>query len=121
MNLLTAHFLAAAALAAALPLAGCRVVSSSTTISQSGNHISPNTLAQVQPGASPEYVLTLLGPPSTKTQLESGIEIWRWHHREERTSKGGVLLLFSGTRETTVERSTFVEFADGAVTKAWRD
>ena len=113
--------LAPALLLACLPLAGCVVIDSDSHTETSGTQISPTTLAQVEPGKSADFVLALLGEPSSRTTLADGTEIWKWTYRETRRSGGHILFVIDSdsTRETTL--TSYVELCNGLVVKAWQD
>jgi outer membrane protein assembly factor BamE (lipoprotein component of BamABCDE complex) len=112
--------LAAAALCIGSGLSGCLIGTSSHTTNK-GNYVSPNTLAQIQPGKDKSYVVALLGEPSTKSVIEENREIWKWCFTEEKHDSGTVIFVISSERRTETERTTFVEFADSKVVRAWSD
>ena len=102
--------------------AACVVVQSDSRTHYSGRHVSEATLAQVQPGATQEYVLALLGEPSVRTSLGDGSAIWKWMHTRKETAPGSFILLFSGGRSVEIEGATYVEFtSEGLVRHTWRD
>src|SRR5262245_54098892 len=111
---------AAAALAVAPLLGGC-VIGSSSHTDVSGNYIGADTISQIQPGKDQAYVLALCGDPSDKTVLNNGTEIWKWRYSEHKKSSGSVIFLLSAESNTDNVKTTFVEFKDGIVVKAWRD
>jgi hypothetical protein len=53
--------------------------------------------------------------------LTNGTEIWKWRYTEQRQSSGTVIFLLSAESNTNNVKTTFVEFKDGVVVKAWRD
>lgn len=110
----------AAALATGTLLTGC-VIGSSSHTDVSGNYIGNETLAQIQPGKDQAYVLALVGDPSDKTVLTNGTEIWKWRYTEQKKSSGSVIFLLSAESNTNDVKTTYVEFKDGVVVKAWRD
>jgi outer membrane protein assembly factor BamE (lipoprotein component of BamABCDE complex) len=111
----------ALALLAALP-ASCVVVHSDSHSTSSGREVSEATLAQIKPGTTQEYVLALLGEPSSRSGLGDGSAIWKWSHTRRETSSGSFILLFSGDRTVEIEGACYVEFApDGLVRHTWRD
>jgi outer membrane protein assembly factor BamE (lipoprotein component of BamABCDE complex) len=107
-------------LGAAAVLPGCLIGSSSRT-QVTGRYVGPETLAQIQPGKSAEYVSELLGEPSQKSSLEDGTEIWKWNYTESRNSSGSVIFIFASNSKTETQRTTYVELKNGVVVKAWRD
>ncbi len=102
----------------ALPVAGCLVSARSRT-EVTGNPVSETTLSQIEPGAKPDFVLALLGDPTSKTPLEDGSSRWKWAYREEKTSGGGIFLILSSTRKSERSGTVFVLFEDGAGHKSW--
>lgn len=111
---------AALALLAA-PLAGGCVINASSNSEVSGRYVSEATIQRIQPGKDAEYVLALLGEPSSRTQVSDGTEIWKWGYRKEKRSGSGIAFVFSGKSTTTTEHTTYVELKDGVVVKSWRD
>ncbi len=99
---------------------GCVIVSDSGH-DVSGSFVSRSTLEQIEPGVTKGYVTTLLGDPTSQTPVDGLTEVWRWTSYESRNSSAKVFLLLSDTNRSQVARSTFVEFADGVVSKAWQD
>ena len=111
----------AALLALPLALSSCVIVSTGSDKSVSGQFVGSETLAQIQAGDSKEYVLAILGDPTTQTTVDDWTEIWRWRYRETRKSRGHVLLLINDSRTSEQEHSTYVQFEDGVVARTWRD
>jgi outer membrane protein assembly factor BamE (lipoprotein component of BamABCDE complex) len=111
---------AACAVTLGLCLPSC-VISSSSRTEYSGNYVSDQTLQQVKVGAKPDYVLAVLGEPSTKSRLEDGTEIWKWRYTQSRSSSSSIIFAFSGNSKTDTVRNTYVQFEDGKVVKSWRD
>lgn len=102
--------------------AGCVVVQSGGHTRTSGRHVSEATLAQIQPGATQDYVLALLGQPSTRTAVGDGSAIWKWTHTRKETSSGSFILIFSGDRTVETEETCYVEFGpDALVRRTWRE
>ena len=112
--------LLASTLIAATTLSGCLIDTSSHN-DISGRYVGSETFAQIQPGKNQEYVAALIGDPSTKTVLDGGTEIWKWTYSERKNSSGSVIFLFSADSHTDSQKTTYVEFKDGVVVKAWRD
>ena len=84
-------------------------------------YVSENTLAQIQPGKDKAYVIALIGEPTSKTVIDDTTEIWKWCYTEEKNSQGHVILLISSNSHTQTQRTTFVEFGNSKVIKAWTD
>ena len=110
-----------AALTASLPLAGCVVIDTNSHTERSGTEISPTTLAQIEPGKPTEFVIALVGEPSSRTSLSDGTEIWKWTYREKRTSGGHILFVVDSDSTSEKTRTTYVEICAGQVVKAWQD
>jgi len=108
------------ALAAPCVLTGCLIGSKQRT-HVTGRYVGPDTLAQIQPGKSAEYVTALLGDPSEKVSIDGGVEIWKWSYTERRDSSGSLIFVFSADSQTETQRTTYVELEDDVVVKAWRD
>ncbi len=104
----------------ALPIAGCLVSARSST-EVTGNPVSETTLSQIEPGAKHDFVLALLGEPTSKSQLEDGSSLWKWAYREQKTSRGGIFLILSSTRTSEKTGTVFVHFEDETVKRSWRD
>src|SRR5262249_4578870 len=102
-------------------LASSCIITSNAHTSRSGKYVSAETLAHVEPGKSQEYVIAVLGDPTSKTSLSDGTEIWRWTWRERKTSSGAVLFVIDADKSSENEHSTYVEFRDGVVSKSWQD
>jgi len=108
--------LAVALLAASL--AGC-IITNNSSNRVTGKQITADQLAQVKPGATKESVIDLLGVPSKRTDLGSGLEVWEWDYTENANKSSGFIFLYSSDTSTHVDQATSVEFKDGAVTKTW--
>ena len=108
------------ALAPALLLPGCLIGRNSKT-EVHGTYVGPETIAQIEPGKSASYVVALLGEPSSKTRLDDGGELWKWSYVERKESRGSVLFIFGSNSKHETHNTAFVEFANGAVKRAWRD
>lgn len=102
--------------------ASCVVVQSDSRTHYSGRYVSESTLAQVTPGKTQDFVLAVIGEPSSRTTLDDGGEIWKWAHTKREDSSGHLILVFSGGRSVEVEGATYVEFTpDKLVRHTWRD
>ncbi len=108
------------ALAGATLCPSC-LINTSSHSDVSGKYVSPDTVAQIQPGKSEAYVLALIGEPSSRIMLDDGTQIWKWQYTETRNSQGHVIFLLNSDTSTATEKTTYVEFQDGAVVRAWRD
>ncbi len=99
-------------------LAGC-IITNSSSNRVTGKKITTEQLAQVKPGTTKESVIDLLGVPSKRTDLGSGLEVWEWDYTENSNKASGFIFLYSSDTSTHVDQATSVEFKDGAVTKTW--
>jgi outer membrane protein assembly factor BamE (lipoprotein component of BamABCDE complex) len=97
------------------------VINTGTHSEASGRYIGEQTFEQVSPGKSKEFVLAVLGEPSTKTPLSDGTEIWKWVYHQKKKQSGSVLFVFNGDSSTETESQTFVQFKNDVVNQAWRD
>lgn len=100
---------------------GCVVISTGGHEEVSGQYVSAETLAQVQPGSTQEYVLSLLDQPTTKTVLSDGTEIWKWSYSATSSSRSSLLFLVNAEKNTKTHHNSYIQFEGGLVTKAWRD
>ena len=105
----------------ALASSSCVIVRSNSGVERTGEYVSPQTFENIKSGVSSDYVLAVIGDPTTKTEVEEGSEIWRWRYTEIRESNGGVFLLISSKRTTDTVHNCYVELNDGKVVRAWRD
>ena len=110
---------AVTALACMVP-AGC-LIGSKSHVENSGKFVGEATLAQIEPGKSQAYWLARIGEPTGKVRGEGGTEIWKGGYTERRHPSGGVIFVISTESKTESQRTTYVEFVDGKVVKAWRD
>jgi outer membrane protein assembly factor BamE (lipoprotein component of BamABCDE complex) len=115
-------FLAALPLAAVPTLGGCVIVNADSHTRYEGRYVSDETLAQIQPGATQEYVTALLGEPSSRNELSDGSSVWKWAYSKRVTSQSHVLLLFSGDSSKENAGAVYVDFGtDHLVRRHWRD
>lgn len=112
--------IAASALFSTL-LCGACVINADSHVEHTGKHVSAQTFEQIQPGKKQDFVLALLGEPTTRTALEGGTEIWKWEYRQKNVHRGTLLFVFSGDNSTVEEGATYVQFEAGLVSKAWQD
>jgi outer membrane protein assembly factor BamE (lipoprotein component of BamABCDE complex) len=103
-------------------LAGCVIVNADSHTRYEGRYVGDETLAQIRPGATQEYVTALIGEPTSRTDLTDGTAVWKWAYSKRVTSKNHVLLLFSGDSSQESQGAVYVEFGpDGLVRRTWRD
>jgi outer membrane protein assembly factor BamE (lipoprotein component of BamABCDE complex) len=101
-------------------LNGC-VIDTSSHSEHSGKHVGPETLEQIQPGRSQDYVLALLGDPTTRSSAGDKTEIWKWEYRCREHRSGSLIFVLESDKTTDVHSTTYVLFEDGKVTKVWQD
>jgi len=102
-------------------LSGCLVRSSSKTV-YSGRYIGTDTVSQIEPGKSKEdFVLAVLGAPTSRTPLSDGAEVWKWEYRKKKTSSGAVFLLVDADDHTETTGATYVVLRESVVEKVWQD
>ncbi len=109
-----------AALLACAAFSACVVVHDNTTTA-SGTKVAPDAFAQIGPGKSQAFVAGLLGEPSTKVKTDGGGERWKWRYVETKKTTSGFIFVFMNKEETKVEQTYCVEFADGVVTRTWKE
>ncbi|MEN8151643.1 MAG: hypothetical protein ABFS86_17640, partial [Planctomycetota bacterium] len=102
------------AVALALTLTGCLIISSDKTETE-GTEVGVETLKQIVPGTSEEEVLTLLGPPTSRKPVSEGAELLRWEYRRTRSQGTVVFLLFAGTCQTSESGTIYVTMKDKQV------
>ncbi len=112
----TAGLLAAVLLSAGL--AGCLAVNTSNN-RMSGKKVTAEQLAEVKPGATKENVADLLGPPSSRMDLGSGLDVWEWNYSQSQNQTTGFIFIFLSDHTTTENGTVSVEFKDGVVVKTW--
>jgi outer membrane protein assembly factor BamE (lipoprotein component of BamABCDE complex) len=105
-----------------LPLGqACVMISTGGHEEVSGQYVSAETLAQIQPGSTQEYVMSLLDEPTTKTVLSDGTEIWKWTYSSTASSRSSLLFVLNAEKNTKRHHNSYIQFEGGLVTKAWRD
>ena len=105
---------------AATTLTSCLISVDSHT-QHTGRRISEQTLSQIEPGRKDDFVLAVLGEPTTRTKLADQSEIWKWEYREKRVQSGTLIFVFSKDETTVNEGAVYVELKDGLVVRTWRD
>ena len=104
----------------ALGAGGCSVGMQSHT-DTTGSYISPQTLGQIGPSQTKEYVLALLGEPTVKKPAGGTIEIWEWSWVQKQVTSGDLPLLVGTASNTESKHTAYVQFDNGTVAKVWRD
>lgn len=105
----------------ALSLAPACIIHADSHTTRSGKYISTETVQRIEPGKPAEYVVAVLGEPSSRQSLADGTEIWKWTYRERKQSSGAVFLVVDSDSTTETERATYVELQHGVVIRAWQD
>lgn len=102
-------------------MTGCLVRSSSRT-EYSGRFIGRETAKQIEPGKSKQdFVLAVLGEPTSKTPVSDGSEVWKWEYRKKEHSRGKVFLLVNADDHSETQGATYVVMRDCTVEKVWQD
>lgn len=105
----------------ALMLGGC-LLSASRESEISGAYVRPYATTQIKLHQTTiEETEELLGLPSIAIDNDDGSETWTWNWTKHTDSSGAVLILFSGSNESTVHESVSIMFVDGVAVKKWRD
>lgn len=107
-------------IAGPLLVGGC--VSGSSKVQSTGRYIGDQTISRIEPGKTDKaWVLAVLGEPSMKTTLPSGIDLWKWEFSRITTSSGSVFFVVSGKNREETIRTVYVEFQGDLVKQCWRD
>lgn len=108
-------------LAAGLCLLPACIINADSHTTRSGKYISTDTVQRIEPGKNADYVIAVLGEPSSRQALADGTEIWKWTYRERKRSSGAIFLVVDSDSTTETERATYVELQHGVVVRAWQD
>ena len=80
------------------------------------------TLKNVRPGkTSREWVLTALGPPSSKETLPGGTELLKYSYVESVSNRFWLFPLVDAKETMRTGHDLFFEIRHGVVQKYWRD
>lgn len=102
-------------------LPGC-IASGSSYTKAEGRYISNDTISRIEPGVTQrDWVLAVLGDPTSKSTLSDGREIWKWSSKTVSKSSGSVFLLVHGSNREVTERTVYVELEGDTVLSAWKD
>jgi len=108
--------------ALSLPLTACVIVNADSHKTYQGRFVGEETLSKIEPGTTQEYVLAVIGEPTTRTNLSTGGSVWKWEFSEKVTRKGHILFVLRDDSTKETRGATYVEFGeDGLVTSSWRD
>ena|ERR1019366_5757560 len=100
-------------------LSGC-LIGSDSHETRTGNDVSENTFAQIEPGTTTiAWVQATLGEPTSKDKTEDSV-VWKYSYTERKDSSGAVFLIFGAHDATETTHTAFIEFKNGVVFKKWR-
>ncbi len=93
------------------------------TIRYEGVYISDSLLDRVDTGKTrTDWVLAVLGEPTSRTPLDDGSEIWKWAYRpvEQEVS---IISVFGNSKDEPALQPTiaFIHVREGIVVEKWRD
>lgn len=109
------------AAALVLPFVSACVIDARSHVESSGRHFSRETLEEIQPGRNQEFVLALLGEPTTRAQAGEKSEVWKWQYKSREHRSGSLIFVFDADKTTETQGMTYVLFEDGKVAKVWQD
>ncbi|MBC7834103.1 MAG: hypothetical protein H7Y88_03260 [Phycisphaerales bacterium] len=87
-----------------------------------GTYVSEALMEKIQLNDTREdWILAVLGEPTSRATLDDGSEIWRWVYRPAGSQASLVSLLGQGEEKPTPQPITsFVRFKGGVVVDKWR-
>jgi outer membrane protein assembly factor BamE (lipoprotein component of BamABCDE complex) len=103
------------------PLLGSCIIDSTSRSEHSGRHIGRETLEQLQPGRTQEFVLALLGDPATRSGAGDKLEVWTWVYSTREQRSGSLIFVLDSDTSSEVRSTTYALFEDGKLVKAWQD
>jgi len=101
-------------------LSGCIIDTTSRT-DRTGRHVGPETLGELQPGRTQEFVRGLLGDPASRSGAGDKLEVWTWVYSTREHRSGSLIFVLDSDNTTEVRSTTYVLFDDGKLVKAWQD
>ena len=102
----------------AVMASGCLLGSSSIT-KYSGQFVADETLSRIKVGDNQHFVISLLGEPTSRTEVDD-LTIWKYAYTRTTTEKKSVLVVISSRNTTEITGAAYVEFdADQLVTRTW--
>ncbi|MBK7643155.1 MAG: outer membrane protein assembly factor BamE [Planctomycetes bacterium] len=101
-------------------LSGCLIGANSHS-EKTGRYVSHETLAQIQPGREEEFVLSLLGEPTSRSVAGETTQIWKWEYHSREKREDALILVLASEKTTEVRSTTYVLFEAGKVEKVWQD
>lgn len=104
-----------------IPLAPACVIDARSHVENSGRRFSRDTLDQIQPGRTQEFVLGLLGEPSARVYSGDKSEVWKWQYKTREHRSGSLIFVFDADKTTETDGTTYVLFEEAKVAKVWQD
>ena len=101
-------------------LSGC-IIDTSSRDEHTGRLVGAETLGQIQPGQSAEFVRALLGDPTTCSSAGGKTEVWKYEYTKREHKHSSLIFVLDADKSTDVRRTTYVLFEDGKVVKVWQD
>ena len=101
-------------------LSGC-VIDTTSRTERSGRHVGPETLEQLQPGRTQEFVRGLLGDPASRSGAGEKLEVWTWVYSTREHGSGALIFVLDSDSTTEVRSTTYVLFDEGKLIKVWQD
>lgn len=101
-------------------LSAC-VIDTSSRSEHTGREIGPETLEQLQPGRTQEFVLALLGDPTTRSSAGDKTEVWKWEYTRREHRSGSLIFVIDSDNTSEIRRTTYALFEDGKLVKSWQD
>lgn len=101
-------------------LAGC-IIDTSSHSERSGREIGRETIAEIQPGRTQEFVLALIGEPTTRSKAGERTEVWKWEFHSKERRNSSLIFVLDSDRTTEVRRTTYVLLEEGKVVRVWQD
>lgn len=101
--------------------AGC-LMTSHSSVKESGAKVSSVTLDQIRPGKTTEaWLLAAAGEPTTRREVDAHTAILRYDHVTSSSSGGTIFLLFSGGSTKQKTSSVIFEVSDGVIQRYWTE
>lgn len=86
-----------------------------------GQYISDELFKRLKENETTEdWVLALLGEPTSRYTLNDGTSVWKWVYREQGFNTSVFKLTGSDEEPTLPQLLTFVRLRDGVVIEKWR-
>lgn len=93
------------------------------TIQYEGVYVSEKILERVEPGKTrTDWLLAVLGEPTSRSPLEDGSEIWKWCYRPVEQEASFVQIMGGGDGEPSLHPvSSYVHVRNGVAIEKWSD